>query len=160
MTARWREIPRVPHPSRPSGFMATHITPLITFEPSPGIQLDGKKAVFILQGKISQNVLRMLQLSSSSAANPPQRSWKLLNTRLDGLLPCSEVGEAGEAARSTTPSSFIDRGEQHAAGAPEALPVRPVGVCWHLASRCTWVDLESRPWAVPFKRVSGCKVGS
>ena len=50
----------------------------------------------------------MLQLSSSSAATPPQRSWKLPDTRLDGPLPCSEVGEAGEAAEVDDP--IIDRG--------------------------------------------------
>ena len=71
----------------------------------------------------------MLQLSSSSAATPPQRSWKLPDTRLDGPLPCSEVGEAGEAAEVDDP--LIDRGEQHATGAPGALPVRPMGLCWH-----------------------------
>ena len=70
----------------------------------------------------------MLQLSSSSAATPPQRSWKLPDTRLDGPLPCSEVGEAGEAAEVDDP--IIDRGAQHATGAPGALPTRPVGLCW------------------------------
>ena len=72
----------------------------------------------------------MLQLSSSSAATPLQRSWKLLNTRLDGLLPCSEAGVAGEEAEVDDP--IIDRGAQHATGAPGALPVRPVGLCWRL----------------------------
>ena len=74
----------------------------------------------------------MLQLSSSSAATPPQRSWKLPNTRLDGPLPCSEVGEAGEAAEVDDPTSSTACGEQHATGAPGALPVRPVGLFWHL----------------------------
>ena len=27
---------------------------------------------------------------------------------------------------------IIDRGAQHATGAPGALPVRPVGLCWKL----------------------------
>ena len=53
-------------------------------------------------GSLSQ-VLRVLQLSSSSAATPPQRSRKLLDTRLDGLLPCSEAGEAREAAEIDDP---------------------------------------------------------
>ena len=31
-------------------------------------------------------------------ANPSRGSWKLLNIRLSGLLPCSEAADTGEAA--------------------------------------------------------------
>jgi len=48
-------------------------------------------------GSLSR-VLKMLQLSSSSAVTLSRGSCKLLNIRLGGLLPCSEAGEAGEAA--------------------------------------------------------------
>ena len=44
------------------------------------------------------HLLKMLQLSSSSAVTLSRGSCKLLNIRLGGLLPCSEAGEAGEAA--------------------------------------------------------------
>ena len=46
------------------------------------------------------------------------------------LLSCSEAGDAGEEAEVDDP--IIDRGAQHATGAPGALPVRPVGLCWQL----------------------------
>eukprot|EP00964_Phaeocystis_antarctica_P014801 scaffold8170_cov65-Phaeocystis_antarctica.AAC.1 len=46
------------------------------------------------------------------------------------MLPCSEAGDAGEEAK--VDDSIIDRGAQHATGAPGALPVRPVGLCWRL----------------------------
>ena len=58
-------------------------------------------------GSLSQ-VLRVLQLSSSSAATPPQRSWNMLDSRLGGMLPCSEAGDAGEEAEVDDP--IIDRG--------------------------------------------------
>ena len=50
--------------------------------------------------------------------------------RLDGLLPCSEAGDAGEEAEVDEP--IIDCGAQHATRAPGALPVRPVGLRWQL----------------------------
>jgi hypothetical protein len=38
--------------------------------------------------------------------------WKLLDIRLNGLLPCSEAGDAGEAAE--VDNHTIDHGEKHA----------------------------------------------
>jgi len=49
------------------------------------------------------------------------------------LLSCSEAGDAGEEAEVDDP--IIDRGAQHATGAPGALPVRPVGLCWQLQGK-------------------------
>ena len=92
-------------------------------------------------------MLRMLQLSSSSAATPPQRSWKLLNIRLDGLLPCSEVGEAGEVAEVDDP--IIDRGAQHATWSAWSAASAASGLVLE-AARYTWVAPESGPWAEPF----------
>ena len=56
----------------------------------------------------AQDAAAELELSCGPLAAPPQRSWMLLNTRLDGLLPCSEAGEAGEAAEVDDP--IIDHG--------------------------------------------------
>ena len=67
--------------------------------------------------------------------------------RLDGLLPCSEVGDAGEEAEVDDP--IIDRGAQHATGAPGALTSAASGLVL-AASRCIWVASESGPWAEPF----------
>jgi hypothetical protein len=41
-----------------------------------------------------------------------EASWKLLNIKFNGLLPCSEAGHAGEAAE--VDDHIIDHGEQHA----------------------------------------------
>ena len=73
-------------------------------------------------------------------------SWKLLNIRLSGLLPCSEAADAGEAAEvddhsSTTVSSMPP-------GAPGALPVLPLGMCWQLQDgpdyHLSWVRGQGR----------------
>jgi hypothetical protein len=82
----------------------------------------------------AQDAAAELELSPKRA-NPSRGSWKLLNIRLGGLLPCSEAGDAGEAAEvddhvidhvTTTVSSCMQP------GAPGALPVLPPGVCWQL----------------------------
>ena len=63
------------------------------------------------------------------------------------LLSCSEAGDAGEEAEVDDP--IIDRGAQHATGAPGALASAASGLVL-AASRCIWVAPESGPWAEPF----------
>ena len=75
-------------------------------------------------------VLKMLQLSSSSAVTFSRGSCKLLNIRLGGLLPCSEAGEAGEAAE--VDDLIIDHGCAACHWSTGVLPVLPVGLCWQL----------------------------
>ena len=86
------------------------------------------------------------QVALTRAAAPPQRSWRLLKTRLDGILPCSEAGDAGEEAE--VDDSIIDRGAQHATGAPGSAASAASGLVL-AASRYTWVAPESGPWAKP-----------
>ena len=107
-------------------------------------------------GSLSR-VLRMLQLSSSSAATPPQRSWKLLHSR---SIDCRHAARqrCRRRGRSRRPRlcgalSSSHGTEEHLEAALPALPAyASVASRFVLAgSRCVWVVSEAEAWAIRFR---------